>query len=150
MNNVGVLKTKKGSPIFNSWLSGFIYTPTKKIKNYQEKSVLFDALILNLTKNLNIAPNIVKPLQKSALSPIIHPNPNPQSKSLSSYINTKIPRKIPIFTDYQFHTKFTYKYTSNKHQFFYISYLKIIILHNTINTNTKHLLPGIIRLNQRN
>ena len=61
MNNVGVLKTKKGSPIFNSWLSGFIYTPTKKIKNYQEKSVLFDALILNLTKNLNIAPNIVKP-----------------------------------------------------------------------------------------
>ena len=36
MNNVGVLKTKNGSAIFNNRLSWFIYTPTEKFKNCQE------------------------------------------------------------------------------------------------------------------
>ena len=38
---------------------------------------------------------------KSTLSPISNHNLNPQSKPLSSYINTKIIRKIPTFTDLQ-------------------------------------------------
>lgn len=42
---------------------------------------------------------------KSTLSPISNHNQKSQSKPLSSYINTKILRKIPTFTDYQLFIK---------------------------------------------
>ena len=57
MNNVGVLKTKNGSAIFNNRLSWFIYTPTENLRIIKKISTFWH-FILNLT---NIAPNIVKP-----------------------------------------------------------------------------------------
>ena len=42
---------------------------------------------------------------KSTLPPISNHNQKPQFKPLSSYINTKILRKIPTFTDYQLFIK---------------------------------------------
>ena len=87
---------------------------------------------------------------KSTLSPITHPNQKPQFKPLSSYINTKIPTKSTLSPITHFSIKLPTNPHSNPHQIFYISHLKIIILHNSINTNTKHSLHGILRLNQRN
>ena len=57
MNDVGVLKTKNRSAIFNNQLSWFIYTPTENLRIIK-KIHTFWHFILNLT---NIAPNIVKP-----------------------------------------------------------------------------------------
>ena len=57
MNNVGVLKTKNGTAIFNSRLSWLIYTPTEILRIINKISTFWH-FILNLT---NIAPNIVKP-----------------------------------------------------------------------------------------
>ena len=42
---------------------------------------------------------------KSTLPPILNHNQKPQFKPLSSYINTRILRKIPTFTDYQLFIK---------------------------------------------
>ena len=95
MNNVGVLKTKNDSAIFNSRLSWFIYTPTEILRIIKKISTFWH-FILNL---INIAPNIVKPQENQHILTSHNPIPKPQSKSLSSYINTKILRKIPTFTD---------------------------------------------------
>ena len=100
MNNVRVLKTINGSTIFNNRLSWFIYTPTenlriaKKIPTFQTSN----------PKSQYRTQYRKTPL-KSTLLPIQHPNFNPQFKPLSSYINTKIPRKIHTFTDYQLFIK---------------------------------------------
>ena len=85
--------------------------------DYLHTNFIFKPLNENLTKPTKIPtfqPSTQKsqyrsqyrktPL-KSTLSPISNHNPNPQSKPLSSYINTKILRKIPTFTDYQFFNK---------------------------------------------
>ena len=95
MSNVGVLKTYNRSAIFNNWLSWFIYTPTEILRIIKKISTLWH-FILNLT---NIAPNIVKPQENQHILTSQTTIPKPQSKPLSSYINTKILRKIHAFTD---------------------------------------------------
>ena len=92
MNNVGVLKTQDGSTIFNNRLSWFIYTPTKKIKNNQENPHFLTFYI----KSNQYRPQYRKTLLKTTLSPISNHNPNSQSKSLSSYINTKTKEKSTL------------------------------------------------------
>ena len=89
MNNVGVLKTKNESTIFNNQLSWFIYTPTEILRIINKISTLWH-FILNL---INIAPNIVKPHKNQHFHQSHHPLSNTQSKPLSSYINTKTQRK---------------------------------------------------------
>ena len=101
MNNMGVLKTWNGSAIFNNRLSWFIYTPTEILRIIKKIST-FCHFILNPT---NIAPNIVKPQENQHILTSHNPIPKPQSKPLSSYINIKILRKIPTFTDYQLFIK---------------------------------------------
>lgn len=103
MSDMGVLKTRNGSTIFNNRLSWFIYTPTEILRIIKKISTFWH-FILNLT---NIAPNIVKPPLKSTLSSIPHLNPNPQSKPLSSYINTKIPRRSQLSPIINFSLKIT-------------------------------------------
>ena len=110
MNNVGVLKTQDGSTIFNNRLSWFIYTPTEKSKNYQENQYF---LVLYIKSNQYRTKYRQTP-QKSALSPITHPNPKPQSKSLSSYINTKTQEKSTLLPITNFSLKIT-TITSNSH-----------------------------------
>ena len=70
MNNVGVLKTRNGSAIFNNWLSWFIYTPTEKSKNHQENQY-FLVLYINFIKYRT---KYRKTPQKSILSPTTHLN----------------------------------------------------------------------------
>ena len=97
MNNVGVLKTKNDSAIFNSRLSWFIYTPTEILRIIKKISTFWH-FILNL---INIAPNIVKPQENQHILTSQTTIPKPQSKPLSSYINIKILIKIRTFTDLQ-------------------------------------------------
>ena len=151
---MGVAKTKKNLLFSIPGSSRFIYTPTKKVLKIKQlfnpkpqQNPHFSPIY---SQNLNIAPNIVKPHKNQHFLPLRNPQSQTTIQITFFLYKYKIIGKIHIFTDYQFRTKFTYKSTSNPHQFFYISYLKIIILHNTINNHIKHLLPGIIRLNQRN
>ena len=96
MNKMGVLKTINNPLFFNSRLSWFIYTPTEILRIIKKISTFWH-FILNL---INIAQNIVKPQENQHILTSHNPIPKPQSKPLSSYINTKIQRKIHIFTDY--------------------------------------------------
>ena len=73
MSDVGVLKTKNRSAIFNNWLSWFIYTPTEKFKNHQENQYF---LIL-YTNFIKYRTQYRKTLLKSTLSPIFHPKSQP-------------------------------------------------------------------------
>ena len=122
MNNMGVLKTKNGSAIFNSRLSWFIYTLTENLRISKKISTFWHFILILI----NIAPNIVKPYKNQHFHPPRNPNPNPQSKPLSSYINTKIQRKIHTFTDYQL----CIKNLTKKHQIHtYIQFKKRIYKH---------------------
>ena len=101
---MGVAKTKM-IPLFsipgNSW---FIYTPTKKINilklKYPTKIFKNPSKIPIFSpsthQNTNIATNIVKPQENQHILTPHNPNPKPQSKQLSSYINTKIPTKSTL------------------------------------------------------
>ena len=107
MNNVGVLKTKNESAIFNIRLSWFIYTPTENLR-IVKKIRTFWHFILTLS---NIAPNIVKPHKNQYFHQYHNPNLIHKRNSITSYINTKIQRKSPLLPITNFCTKFTYKYT---------------------------------------
>ena len=72
MNNVGVLKTKNGSAIFNNRLSWFIYTPTENLRIIKKISTFWH---FTLTLS-NIAPNIVKPQENQHFQPSHTPNLN--------------------------------------------------------------------------
>ena len=75
ISDVGVLKTKNGSSIFNNRLSWFIYTPTEKFKNYQENQYFF-VLYNNFIK---YRPQYRKTSLKSTLPISSHPIQNPNS-----------------------------------------------------------------------
>ena len=120
MSDMGVLKTKNGSSIFNTRLSWSIYTPTEILRIIEKISTLWH-FILNLT---NIAPNIVKPHKKSTLSPITHPIPNSKFKSLSSYINKKIQRKSILLPINSFAPKSSLIFNSNMEINYYIDAYK--------------------------
>ena len=109
MNNVGVLKTKNESAIFNIRLSWFIYTPTENLR-LVKKIRTFWYFILTLP---NIAPNIVKPQKKSILSPITQPNFQPTIQTIFFLYKYKNPKKIHTFTDCQFFTKNYIKITTH-------------------------------------
>ena len=69
MNNVGVLKTKNDSAIFNSRLSWFTYTPTEKLRIIK-KNQYFLALYI---KSNQYRTQYRQTPQKSTLLPISHP-----------------------------------------------------------------------------
>ena len=103
MSDMGVLKTQNGSAIFNNRLSWFIYTPTEILRIIKKIST-FWCFILTLS---NIAPTIVKPYYNQHFHPSHNTNPKPQSKPLSSYINTKIQIKSPLSPITNFSSKIT-------------------------------------------
>ena len=73
MNNVGVLKTKNDSAIFNSRLSWFIYTLTENLRISKKISTFWHFILILI----NIVPNIVKPYKNQHFHPPRNPNPNP-------------------------------------------------------------------------
>ena len=141
-------KTKNTLLFSISGSSRFIYTPTKKVLKIKQ---LFNPKIQQNphfptihSKNPNIAPNIVKPHKNQHFLPLRNPNPKPQFNSLPSYINTKIQRKSTLLPITNFSSNLPINLSTNPHQIFHISHLKIIILYNN---HIKHSLPGILRLN---
>ena len=78
-----------------------------------------------------------------------YPNPNHQSKPLSSYINTKILRKSTLSPITDFSSNLPTNTHQNPYQIFLYLKSEIIILYYLHTYHTKHFLPVIIRLNQR-
>ncbi len=75
MNNMGVLKTKNGTTIFNNWLSWFIYTPTENLR-ITKKISTFCRFILTFSISYPISSN---PKKINTLTNLTHqiPNHNP-------------------------------------------------------------------------
>ena len=105
----GVAKTRTNVLFFRQPISWIIYTPTSfsTTQSKPHKTQQNPHFLPFTSKNLNIAPNIVKPPQKSTLSQTQHLNQNSQSKPLSSYINTKIIRKSTLLPIANFSPKIT-------------------------------------------
>ena len=118
---MGVVKTKRISLFSIPGSSWFIYTPTKKINILKlktpnqniQKSQQNPHFCQSTSKNPNIAPNIAKPPLNQHFHQFHTPNPKPTIQTTFFLYKYKNPKKIHIFTDYQFCTKFTFKSTSN-------------------------------------
>ena len=142
MNNMGVLKTQNGSAIFNSRLSWFIYTPTENLRIIKKISTFWH-FILTLS---NIAPNIVKPYKNQHFHQPHIPHLKPQSKPLSSYINTKSKEKSTFSPITNFLSNLpTNPHTNPTSNFSYLTSENYYFILLTI----KHFLLPIIRLNYK-
>ena len=118
MNNMGVLKTRNGSAVFNIWLSWFIYTPTEKSKNYQENQYF---LVLYIKSN-QYRPQYRQTPQKSTLSPISQPKSKPTIQTTFFLYKYKITRKSTLSPI----TNFSLNLPTNLHQIFHILHLKLL------------------------